>query len=157
MENNTEERKQQTGKKPRGRSVRRRSRELALQGIYQFLVSGASAHEIKEGAMQCEEFNNVDPAFYENLLEGVLNEFTSLEEDYRPFIDRDVTQLSPIERAILLIGTYELKNTVTPYRVVINEAVELDKTFGGADGFKYVNGVLDKLSGKLRSHEIKTK
>ncbi len=157
MENTTSDQKQPAGKKPKGRSIRRRSRELALQGIYQFLISGASAGEIKEGAMQCDEFNNVDPEFYENLLEGVLNDFAALEEDYRPFIDRDVTQLSPIERAILLIGAYELKNTVTPYRVVINEAVELDKTFGGADGFKYVNGVLDKLSGKLRAHEVNKK
>ena len=67
--------------------------------------------------------------------------------------DREVKTLSPIERAILLIGTYELKHTQTPYRVVINEAVELAKSFGGTDGFRYVNGVLDKLVKELRPFE----
>ena len=90
-----------------------------------------------------------------------VNCFTALPKSFRLLrratllhIDREVTSLSPIERAILLIGTYELKNTTTPYRVVINEAVELAKSFGGSDGFKYVNGVLDKMVPELRPYEV---
>ncbi len=92
-------------------------------------------------------------SFYRSLLHGVIDDFVATEDAYKPFVDRDVTTLSPIERGILLIGTYELKNTATPYRVVINEAVELAKSFGGTDGFRYVNGVLDKLVSKLRPYE----
>ena len=100
-------------KKRGGRSARRRSREFALQGVYQWLMSHTDA----------EDFDKADQAFYRELLHGVTEEFPSLEASYAPHIDREVTSLSPIERAILLIGTYELKNTTTPYRVVINEAV----------------------------------
>ena len=131
-------------KKRGGRSARRRSREFALQGVYQWLMSHTDP----------EDFDKADQAFYRELLHGVTEEFPSLEASYAPHIDREVTSLSPIERAILLIGTYELKNTTTPYRVVINEAVELAKSFGGSDGFKYVNGVLDKMVPELRPYEV---
>ena len=104
--------------------------------------------------LEAEDFDKADQAFYRELLHGVTEEFPSLEASYAPHIDREVTSLSPIERAILLIGTYELKNTTTPYRVVINEAVELAKSFGGSDGFKYVNGVLDKMVPELRPYEV---
>ena len=122
-------------KKRGGRSARRRSREFALQGVYQWLMSHTDPEAIDAAALEAEEF-------------------PSLEASYAPHIDREVTSLSPIERAILLIGTYELKNTTTPYRVVINEAVELAKSFGGSDGFKYVNGVLDKMVPELRPYEV---
>ncbi len=82
-----------------------------------------------------------------------MEQFVELEKSYEPYIDREVDKLSPIERSILLLGTYELKNTVIPYRVVLNEAVELAKSFGGSEGFKYVNGVLDKLVPKFRPFE----
>ena len=124
-------------KKRGGRSARRRSREFALQGVYQWLMSHTDPEAIDAAALEAEDFDKADQAFYRELLHGVTEEF-----------------LSPIERAILLIGTYELKNTTTPYRVVINEAVELAKSFGGSDGFKYVNGVLDKMVPELRPYEV---
>lgn len=137
-----------------GRSARRRSREFALQGVYQWLMSHTDPEAIDAAALEAEDFDKADQAFYRELLHGVTEEFPSLEASYAPHIDREVTSLSPIERAILLIGTYELKNTTTPYRVVINEAVELAKSFGGSDGFKYVNGVLDKMVPELRPYEV---
>ena len=135
-------------------AVRRRSREFALQGVYQWLMSHTDPEAIDAAALEAEDFDKADQAFYRELLHGVTEEFPSLEASYAPHIDREVTSLSPIERAILLIGTYELKNTTTPYRVVINEAVELAKSFGGSDGFKYVNGVLDKMVPELRPYEV---
>ena len=151
-------------KKRGGRSARRRSREFALQGVYQALGGGMESLVLSLlrqlvivlplAALEAEDFDKADQAFYRELLHGVTEEFPSLEASYAPHIDREVTSLSPIERAILLIGTYELKNTTTPYRVVINEAVELAKSFGGSDGFKYVNGVLDKMVPELRPYEV---
>ena len=129
-------------------------RVMALQGVYQWLMSHTDPEAIDAAALEAEDFDKADQAFYRELLHGVTEEFPSLEASYAPHIDREVTSLSPIERAILLIGTYELKNTTTPYRVVINEAVELAKSFGGSDGFKYVNGVLDKMVPELRPYEV---
>ena len=97
-------------------------------------MSHTDPEAIDAAALEAEDFDKADQAFYRELLHGVTEEFPSLEASYAPHIDREVTSLSPIERAILLIGTYELKNTTTPYRVVINEAVELAKSFGGSDG-----------------------
>lgn len=141
-------------KKRGGRSARRRSREFALQGIYQWLMSHTDPEAIDAAALEAEDFDKVDAEFYRSLLHGVIDDFVATEAAYAPLVDRDVKTLSPIERAILLIGTYELKNTTTPYRVVINEAVELAKSFGGTDGFRYVNGVLDKLVPSLRPYEV---
>ncbi len=142
-------------KKKGGRSARRRAREYALQGLYQWLLAGTDPEAIDAVACTMNEFDKVDAEFYHELFHGIVNNFDSLEKIYQPHTDRQTSLLSPIERSILLIGTYELKNTVTPYRVVINEAVELAKSFGGVDGFRYVNGVLDKLVPELRPHEIK--
>lgn len=141
-------------KKRGGRSARRRAREFALQGIYQWLMSHTDPAAIDAAALEAEDFGKADDAFYRQLLHGVVDEFPSIEATYAPFVDRDVKTLSPIERAILLIGTYELKNTTTPYRVVLNEAIELAKSFGGSEGFRYVNGVLDKMVPELRPYEV---
>jgi N utilization substance protein B len=89
------------------------------------------------------------------VLYGAIKDSVALREAFAPLIDRGVAELSPIEHAVLLIGAYELKNSLdVPYRVVINEAVELTKSFGGIDGHKYVNGVLDKLAPRLRADEV---
>ena len=96
-----------------------------------------------------------DREHFDSLLHGAINESIQLREEIAPLIDRSIDELSPIEHAALLIGAFELKNHIEiPYRVVINEAVELTKSFGGQDGHKYVNGVLDKLAAKLRATEI---
>jgi len=143
-------------KRSNNRGARRRSREFVIKGIYQWLISGADYASIDAMAREDESFESADAELYAELLEGVLSNFQDLEETYVPYIDREPKLLSPIERSILLLGTFELKNNPqTPYRVVINEAVELAKAFGGTDGYRYVNGVLDKLVPVLREFELK--
>jgi N utilization substance protein B len=136
------------------KSARRRSRELATQGLYQWLLSGAPAGEIDAQLRGAQGFDKADHEHLDALLHGVIRDSEALSADLTPCLDRPIDQLSPVERAVLLVAAFELKNHVDiPYRVVINEAVELAKTFGGADGYKYVNGVLDKLSVQLREAE----
>jgi transcription antitermination protein NusB len=142
------------GKSGAGRSARRRARELALQGLYQWLVGGQDAAAIEAHLMETEGFDKADLPHLREVLHGAIDGAAELRADFAGFIDRGIEQLSPVEHAILLIGSYELKRRAEiPYRVVINEAVELAKSFGGTEGFKYVNGVLDKLAGKLRPAE----
>jgi N utilization substance protein B len=146
------------GAKGGGRSARRRARELALQGLYQWLVGGQDAAAIEGHLAEAESRDaggKPDLGHYRELLHGAIERADELRRDFSPFLDRTVDALSPIEHGILLIGTYELKQRLEiPYRVVINEAVELAKSFGGTDGFKYVNGVLDKVAGELRPAEV---
>jgi N utilization substance protein B len=109
---------------------------------------------IEAHLMETEGFDKADLAHFREVLNGAIDGAAELRADFAGFIDRRIEQLSPVEHAILLIGSYEMKNRAEiPYRVVINEAVELAKSFGGTEGFKYVNGVLDKLAGKLRPAE----
>jgi N utilization substance protein B len=138
-----------------GRSARRRARELALQGLYQWLVSGNGVAAIEAQANDADQLRSgVDLGHYRELLAGVIDHAAELRARFAPHLDREAGLLSPIEHSILLIGTYELLHRPEiPYRVVINEAVELAKTFGGTDGFRYVNGVLDKVASQLRPSE----
>lgn len=143
------------------RSARRRSRELALQGIYAWLVRGGDglqdAGEIEAHMRDEEEFDQADAVWFKTILHGAMREAPELREKFTPFIDRPLAELSPVEHGILLIGSYELIYHVeVPYRVAINEAVELAKSFGGTDGFKFVNGVLDKLAAEVRTSESRT-
>ena len=141
------------------RSARRRAREFALQGVYAWLVRGdeglQNAGEIDAHIRDNDEFPEADAAWFKTLLHGVMREAPSLREGFSPFIDRPLEELSPIEHGILLIGSFELVHHLeVPYKVAINEAVELAKSFGGTDGFKFVNGVLDKLAAEVRSSEV---
>jgi len=141
------------------RSARRRAREFALQGVYSWLLRGdggtRDAGEIDAHIRDSEGFNEADAEWYSTLLHGVIREAAVLREDFLPHVDRPLAELSPVEHGILLIGSYELRNHIeVPYKVVINEAVELAKGFGGTDGFKFVNGVLDKLAADLRPLEV---
>lgn len=143
------------------RSARRRARELALQGVYAWLVRGGDglqdAGEIEAHMRDEEEFNLADAQWFKTLLHGAMREAPALRLKFAPFVDRPVAELSPIEHGILLIGSFELIHHIeVPYRVTINEAVELAKSFGGTDGFKFVNGVLDKLAAEVRSPEART-
>ncbi len=136
------------------KSARRRSRELATQGLYQWLLSGAAGGEIDAQLRGAQGFDKADKEHLDALLHGVIRDAADLSADLAPCLDRPIEQLSPVERAVLLVAAYEFKcHPDIPYRVVINEAVELAKTFGGADGYKYVNGVLDKLAVTLRPGE----
>ncbi|PTD96214.1 transcription antitermination factor NusB [Pseudothauera lacus] len=137
------------------KSPRRRAREFALQGIYQWLLSGNSVPVIEDHMSQVSGFDKADRELFVELLRGTLDNVADLQYDFAPYIDRPLAELSPVERAILLLATHELKCRLeTPYRVVINEAIELAKGYGATDGHRFINGVLDKLAAQLRAAEI---
>jgi N utilization substance protein B len=136
-------------------SPRRRAREIALQGIYQWLYTGESAAQVLANLSEMEGFGQADHAFLEAELRGTIAESESLRQALEPFVDRKWDEMSPIERGILLIAAWELiHKQEIPYRVTINEAIELGKRFGGTDGHKYVNGVLDRLAAVARASEV---
>jgi transcription antitermination protein NusB len=138
------------------RGNRRRSRELALQILYQWLLNGADADALCRQAAETSDYARADKDYFELLARGVIGRADDLHAAVQPFLDRPAQQLSPIERALLLIGAFELIHAPeVPYRVAINEAVELAKIYGGTDGHKYVNGVLDKLAAQVRPGETK--
>jgi transcription antitermination protein NusB len=139
----------------KNRTPRHRAREFALQGLYQWLLNNEDATTVVNNIRAAHGFEKADADHFAVLLYGAIKDSVALREAFAPLIDRGVAELSPIEHAVLLIGAYELKNNLDiPYRVVINEAVELTKSFGGIDGHKYVNGVLDKLAPVLRAEEV---
>ncbi len=139
--------------KPAGN--RRKSRELALKGLYQYLLCPKELRLILREMADEPDFARADEAYFRNLLEGVYDQIPELDTRITKFLDRPIEELSPIEHAILLISAYELIFDVSiPYRVAINEGVELAKLYGGTDGHKYVNGVLDKLAAEARPSEV---
>jgi N utilization substance protein B len=149
----------QDGKARSARSARatprRRAREFVLQGLYQRQLSGNSCAAIREQLAEAAGFPKADEAYFDALWSGVNDEYDKLVQLFAPDLDREAARLSPIERAVLLIGAWELgSRPEIPCRVVINEAIELAKSYGGIDGHKFVNGVLDKLAGTLRANEI---
>lgn len=137
------------------KSPRRRAREFALQGLYQWQLSGNDLPAIEAHLADAGGFEKVDRPLFDLLLRGAMAEAAELQALIEPLLDRPYTELSPVERAILLLATYELRrHHEAPYKVVINEAIELAKDYGGTDGHKYVNGVLDKLAAALRPDEL---
>ncbi len=149
-----------TGGRPAGKagapkSARRRSREIALQGLYEWLLSGADAGVVDAHVREQDGFDKCDSAHFDALLHGCIDEAADIDAVLARHVDRKTTELSPVEHGVLMIGTYELKHCIDiPYKVAINEAVELAKSFGGTDGHKYVNGVLDKAAVDLRPVEV---
>jgi N utilization substance protein B len=143
-------------RRPQVRSARRRARELVVQGLYQWRVAGQDAAAIEHFLSADPEYARADRALFLELLNGTLADATTLIAALTPFLDRRFEELSPVEAGILLLAAHELAaHRETPYRVIINEAIELAKTFGGTDGHKYVNGVLDRLAADLRGDEIR--
>ncbi len=139
------------------KSPRHRAREFVVQGLYQHLIGGQDEAAIRAQAASVAGFDKVDSALYASLLAETLANIPPLRETIVPHVDRPWDEVSPIERSILLLGTCELRHhPETPFRVIINEAIELAKTYGGTDGHKFVNGVLDKLAPELRPHEAAT-
>ncbi len=144
-----------TGAKPRQKSARRRSREYALQGLYQWLIAGGDASTVEAHIREQDEFGKCDLAHFDALLRGCIAESAQLDTVLTPHLDRRIAELSPVEHAVLWIGAYELTHCMdVPYKVAINESVELAKSFGGTDGHKYVNGVLDQSAKVLRPEEV---
>ncbi len=140
------------------KSLRHRARELALQGIYEWRLSGKSATLIEKATRDEKSLGRYDSELFGQLLRGVISKNEELAALVAPHLDRAVNELSPVEFSVLLLGAFELiHHPEVPYRVVINEAVELAKTFGGSDGHKFVNGVLDKLAAQVRATEAAAK
>jgi N utilization substance protein B len=138
------------------RSSRRRAREFALQGLYQWQLAGGDPATIARQLGEAKGFEKIDAGYFRTLLEGAIAAAPELERAIAPHLDREYSRLSPVERAILLLAGYELAHQPdVPYRAVINEAVELAKVYGGTDGYKFVNGVLDKLAPRLRKAEMR--
>lgn len=139
----------------KNRTPRHRAREFALQGLYQWLLNNEDVRTIEMHIRQAHGFDKADAEHFDALLYGTVKQVGELRAGLAPLIDREISQLSPVEHAALLIGAFELKNHIEiPYKVVINEAVELTKSFGGIDGHKYVNGVLDKFAAGVREPEV---
>ncbi|MFN3888311.1 MAG: transcription antitermination factor NusB [Aquabacterium sp.] len=140
----------------RAKSSRRRAREFALQGLYEWQLNRRDAGAIDAHVREQDDFAKCDRAHYDALLHGCIEQRDRLDAALLKFLDRPVEELSPVEHAVLWVGAYELMHCMdVPYKVAINEAVELAKTFGGTDGHKYVNGVLDHLAPGLRPDEVK--
>ena len=135
---------------------RRKSRELALKGMYSLLLNGKPLREILRELSEDADYARADQEYFTALLTGAAEQLRELDARLQPLLDRDIAELNPIEHAILCVSGYELVHDLSiPYRVAINEGVELAKRYGGTDGYKYVNGVLDKLAAEARPGEFR--
>ena len=142
-------------KKATEKSGRSRAREFALQALYQHLVGRNDSAAIDAFTRDLNGFHKADSAHYDALLHGCIEQAETLGAQLTPLLDRSLAEISPVERAILWIGAYEFGHCVdVPWRVVINECIELAKSFGGTDGHRYVNGVLNQLAVQLRPEEV---
>jgi transcription antitermination protein NusB len=136
------------------RNRRHRAREFALKALYEWQLSRNDIRDIRAGLAEEEGYAEIDGEYFRQIADGVVEQRERLDAALAPVLDRAPDALSPVEHGVLLIGAYELAHAPdVPYRVVINEAVELAKSYGGTDGHKYVNGVLDKLAATLRPGE----
>ena len=137
------------------RAARTRARGFALQALYQVMVGGNPADEVDIFTRDLSGFNKADAVHFDALLHGCAEHASKLDALILPMLDRKLTELSPIEHAVLWIGAYELQHCVDiPWRVVLNECIDLAKEFGGTDGHKYVNAVLNQLALQLRATEV---
>ena len=137
---------------------RRKARSLALQALYQRHFSDSPISQIEAEFVTDNDMEKLDGAYFRELLQGVDRSRQELDRQFEPLLDRPVSDLDPIELSILRIGTFELMNRIdVPYRVVVNEGIELAKRFGGTDGHKYINGILDRLCPRLRPVETRSR
>lgn len=149
----TETRKMTEQKRPQNKSPRRKAREFAVQALYQAAMNQQAAPEIANHLREHTDFKRADAELFNQLFFGTNSNQREYMIAIRPHLDRDEKQINPIERAILLMATHELSAMPeTPHAVVINEAIEVTKTFGGTDSHKFINGILDKLAAQLRSN-----
>ena len=133
---------------------RRKARHYGMQALYQWLMADASLNTIEAEFRADYDFAHVDLEYFQALLHGVPACVDELEAVFQPLLDRDIEELDPIERTLLRMGTFELKERIdVPYKVVINEEVALAKKFGASESHKYVNGLLDKAARELRKAE----
>lgn len=143
-----------SSKKPGGKN-RRKSRELVVKAVYRGMLNESDLKQIFRDMAEDPDYNKADEEYFRHLLENVTTHIEALDLKLADFIDRPIAELSPIEHAILRTSGCELiYDYSVPYRVVINEGVELAKLYGGIDGHKYINGVLDKLAANVRASEV---
>ncbi len=136
--------------------ARSRARERALQALYQWQMAGQSLTDIENQFIEEQDMGQVDMEYFHELLHQVPAHLNELEGHVDGFLSRPIEQVDPIERAILRLGVYELAHRIDiPYRVIINEWVELAKSYGAEQGHKFINGILDKAAQQLRAAEIK--
>jgi len=141
--------------KSASKSARSRAREFALQALYQVLVGKNEAADIDVFTRDLSGFHKADSAHYDALLYGCAEQASELDKLILPLLDRSMAEISPIEHATMWIGVFEMKHCLdVPWRVSLNECIELAKEFGGTDGHKYVNAVLEGLAPQLRPHEV---
>ena len=134
--------------------ARSRARRGAVQAIYQWQHGGSSSTRIRVEFRERDGMKNVDWGFFDELVDGVINNCDELDQALLPFLDREIAALDPVERAILRIAAHEFRAHIeVPYKVVISEGVQLARTFGADQSHRYINGVLDALSRELRPHE----
>lgn len=134
---------------------KRRARKLALQALYQWLMAGGAPYEIEAQFRATNDMSKIDGEYLNRLLHGVLKSRDAIEKALMPFLDRPLASLNPIELSVLRLSAYELLYCPElPYRVVLDEAVSLAKSFGSQDGHRYVNGVLNNLARKVRQNEL---
>lgn len=139
-------------------AARRRARSFAMQSLYQWHMAGQPLNEIEAQFYVDNNFSKVDTEYFKAILHGVPARISEIDEAFSPLLDRPLKELDPVELSILRLSTFEfLERIDVPYRVVINEGVELAKTFGATDGHKFINGILDRLAPKLRQAETNAK
>jgi transcription antitermination protein NusB len=142
-------------RKASAKSARTRAREFALQALYQHLVGGNDAEAVDQFTRGLAGFHKADSVHYDALLHGCIGQAPELDALITPLLDRKLAEISPIERAVMWIGAYEFRSAPdVPWRVVLNECIELAREFGGTDGHKYVNAVLNGLAPRLRPREV---
>ena len=145
-------------KKASKTEMRRSARKFAVQAIYSWQMAGQPINEIEAQFRVDNDMSQTDVALFSEILRGVSSKSAELDEAYAPFLDRSLDDLDPIERAVMRIGSFELLHRIeVPYRVVINESVDLAKVFGATESHKYVNGILDKLAQRVRMVEIRAR
>lgn len=139
-------------------SAKTNARKCAVQALYQWQMSGENLSRIEDNFLLENRLKGAQKNYFSEIFHGVPAQLSSIDEVLTEFVDRPVDKIDPVERAILRIGVYELINRLdTPYKVIINEGVNLAKFFGADGSHKYVNGILDKVSQKIRAVEIKAK
>jgi transcription antitermination protein NusB len=137
------------------RSARTRAREFAIQALYQHLVGKNATNDIDAFTRDLQGFAKADAAHFDALFHGCVKDASELDKKIIPLLDRPLAEISPVERSVMWLGIYELEHCLdVPWRVVLNEYIEQAKAFGGTDGHKYVNAVLNKLAPELRAAEV---
>lgn len=137
-------------------SARHKARKLAIQALYQSVFGEEPIEDVIADRLSDVDPDKTDCEYFKQMVYGVVGQSQALDQAYQPYLSRELEELTPIERCVLRLATYEMQTSYdVPYRVIINEALKLAKTFGTSDGYKFVNGVLDRLAHQLRSAEFK--